>query len=132
MAMNSVIFEQTQSTLVSPPLGDAEDFATPLSPQPFSQTTTLSRALAKHPTPPSQVSKVAVPRTAQKYCRRTRLCERVGEDLLFHCQDLLKHIELKGSRTQPFRKALPNAIILCLRLSDHLSQKDGHSSALPG
>ena len=66
MAMNSVIFEQTQSTLVSPPLGDTEDFATPLSPQPFSQTTTLSMALAKHPTPPSQVSKVAVPRTAQK------------------------------------------------------------------
>lgn len=136
--MNLVISKQTQSTHLSTtgwhwsfcysPLLTAFTLPEP----PSGQSSTLSVALAKSPPPPSQVSKAAASRTAQKTRRRTRLCERTCEDLLFHCQDLLKCVELRGSSTQPFREALPNVIILRFMLSGHLSQEDGHSSAPPG
>lgn len=59
----------------------------------------FSLALAKFPTS-SSVSKEAVIKTAQNY-KRTRLCERLCEDLLFHSQDLLKHNDFRGWTLNP-------------------------------
>ena len=95
----------------------------------FCQSSTLSVALATCPSPPTQVSKAAESQTAQENCERTRLWERIREDLLSLCKDLLKHAEFGGSSTQPFGEALPKVSTLCFTLADHRSQKDGHGCA---